>query len=74
MFFDEQGAFSDTCRELIRSLRGAAIEHVFVGAVALKAYGCDYSEDKIESCVRAGDLERFRDEFAGHVFAPLPGQ
>jgi len=74
MFFDEQGAFPDTCRELIRSVRGAAIEHIFVGAVAMKAYGCEHAEDKIEFCVRRPDLDRFRGEFAGYVFEPLPGQ
>jgi hypothetical protein len=74
MFFDESGPFPDTCRELIRSLRGAAIEHVFVGAVALKVYGGAYSEEKIEVCVREPDIERFRDQFASHVFEPLPGQ
>ena len=74
MFFNERGPFPDTCRELIRSLRGAAIDHIFIGAVAMKAYGCEYSEDKIEFCVRESDLERFRDEFAGYVLEPLPGQ
>ncbi len=74
MFFDEQGPFPDTCRELVRSLRGAAIEHIFVGAVAMKAYGCEHAEDKIELCVRRPDLERFRGEFAGYVFDLLPGQ
>jgi hypothetical protein len=74
MFFNEQGAFPETYRELIRSLRGAAIDHIFVGAVAMKAYGCEYAEDKIEFCVRQPDLERFRGEFAGYVFDLLPGQ
>ena len=74
MFFNEQGAFSETCRDLIRSLRGAAIDHVFVGAVAMKSYGCEHAEDKIEFCVRRPDLDRFRGEFAGYVFDLLPGQ
>ena len=74
MFFDEQGAFPETCRELIRSLRGAAIDHIFVGAVAMKAHGCEHVEDKIELCVRRPDLERFRGEFAGYGFDLLPGQ
>ena len=74
MFFDEKGRFPDTCRELLRSLRGAAIEHVFVGSVAMRAYGCEYAEDRVDVCVRPGDVERFRGEFAGHVFEPLPGQ
>jgi hypothetical protein len=74
MFFNEQGAFPETCRELVRSLRGAAIDHVFVGAVAMKAYGCEHAEDKIELCLRQPDLDRFRGEFAGYVFDPLPGQ
>jgi hypothetical protein len=74
VFFNEQGPFPDTCRDLIRSLRGAAIDHVFVGAVALKAYGCEPAEDRIELCVRQPDLDRFRGEFAGFVFDPLPGQ
>jgi len=74
MFFDEHGAFSDTCRDLVRSLRAAAIEHVFVGAVAMRAYGCACSEDKVEVCVRRPDAERFRAEFSGREFQPLPGQ
>jgi hypothetical protein len=74
MFFDEHGAFPDTCRDLIRSLRAAAIEHVFVGAVAMKAYGCEHAEDRIEVCVRRPDIEKFRGEFSGREFQPLPGQ
>ena len=74
MFFDEHGAFPDTCRDLIRSLRGAAIEHVFVGAVAMRVYGGPYSEEKIEVCVRRPDIEKFRGEFSGREFQPLPGQ
>lgn len=74
MFFDEQGPFPDTCRELIRSLRAAAIEHVFVGSVALRTYGCEHSRDKIEVCVRPPDVEHFRGELAGYVYEQLPGQ
>lgn len=74
MFFDEQGPFPDTGRELIRSLRAAAIEHVFVGNVALAAYGCAYLEDKIELCVREPDVAHFRGELSGCVYEQLPGQ
>jgi hypothetical protein len=74
VFFDEHGAFPDTCRDLIRSLRAAAIGHVFVGAVAMKAYGGPYSEEKVEVCVRRPDIEKFRGEFSGREFEPLPGQ
>ena len=74
MFFDEQGAFPDTCRELIRSLRAAAIEHVFVGNVALAAYGCAFLEDEIEVCVRQSDVEHFRGELSGYVYEQLPGR
>jgi hypothetical protein len=74
MFFDDRGAFPDTCRDLIRSLRSAAIDHIFVGAVAMRAYGGPYAEDKIEVCVRRPDIEKFRGEFSGREFQPLPGQ
>jgi hypothetical protein len=74
MFFDESGLFPDTCRELIRSLRGAAIDHVFVGTVALKAYGCNHQEDTIEFCLRQLDVEHFRGELSGYVYEQLPGQ
>ena len=74
MFFDEHGPFPDACRDLLRSLRAAGIDHVFLGDVALKAYGCEHGEGRVEVCVRPGDVERFRGEFATHVFPPLPGQ
>jgi len=74
MFFSEQGPYIDTCRELLRSLRAAAIEHVFVGDVALKAYDAPYAEQRVEVCVQLADIDKFRGEFAGHVFTPLPGQ
>ena len=74
MFFDEHGPFPDACRDLLRSLRAAGIDHLFLGAVAMKAYGCEYAEDRVEICVRPGDVERFRGEFAAHVFPQLPGQ
>jgi len=74
MFFNEQSPYIDTCRELLRSLRAAAIEYVFVGAVAMRAYGCAGEAGRVEVCVRPDDVERFRGEFAHHVFEPLPGQ
>jgi hypothetical protein len=40
----------------------------------MKAYGCEHAEETIEFCVRQSDLNRFRGEFAGYVFDPLPGQ
>ncbi len=74
MFFDEQGPFAQTARDLIRSLRAAAIEHVFVGAVACKAHGGAPGQEKIDFCVREPDRERFRETFAGREFELLPGQ
>jgi hypothetical protein len=74
MFFNENGPFPDACRDLLRSLRAAGIDHLFLGAVAMKAYGCEHAEDRVEICVRPADVERFRGEFAAHVFPPIPGQ
>lgn len=74
MFFNEHGPFPDACRDLLRSLRAAGIDHIFLGAVAMKAYGCEYAKDRVEIGVRPGDAERFRGEFATHVFPPIPGQ
>ena len=74
MFFDKQGPFFDTAREVLRSIRAAAIEHVFVGDVALVAYGVERECARIELCVSPADFERFRGEMAGYVLAQMPGQ
>ncbi len=74
MFFSNSGAFYEAGRELLLSLRTAAIEHVFVGRAALEAHGCPLAAGRLEVCLPPTAFEHFHHSLAGYVFEPLPGQ
>lgn len=75
LLFEEKTPFARTFQEVIRSLRAAAIDHVFMGAVALRAHGCaDTTDEDIVAAVPGEDIDRFAQVFAGLEFEALPGQ
>jgi hypothetical protein len=74
MFFDDQGPVPETFRQLKQRLRDARIPHIFLGAIAVNAHGLRRSTEDVDVCIRAVDLERFKNEFVGSVYQTVQGR
>lgn len=64
----------ESFRRLVRALRESAMPHVFVGAIALHAYGGPAVLDRLEVCLGAHDCEQFTRKFDGPDYERLYGQ
>ena len=74
MFFDDRGPVPETFRRLVKLLADADIPHIFIGAIAVNAYGLRRSTEDVDLCMRPDDLERFKKRFVGTEFEPVKGR
>ncbi|MEW6249621.1 MAG: hypothetical protein AB1716_03160 [Planctomycetota bacterium] len=74
MFFQDQGPVPETFKRLRKLLAESGLAHIFVGATAVNAHGFRRSTEDVDLCMRAEDLERFRQLFVGSTFQPVEGR
>lgn len=74
MYHDETGPVPETLRRLCALLEREGIEYVVIGAVAMAAHHFRRATEDVDICVRAQDLDRFRERLVGAVFQSVEGR
>lgn len=74
MFHQQRGPVPETMARLRENLDRAGIDHVVIGAFALGAHGFSRATGDVDVCVRARDLERFREQFQGGEYLLVEGR
>lgn len=74
MFFNNEGPVPETLRRLRKLLDDAGLPHIFMGATAVYLHGYERTTRDIDVCMRAADLERFRECYVGMEYQPVEGR
>lgn len=74
MFHQHSGPVYDTLNTLRERLNHAQIEYVIIGAFALGCHGYERATNDVDICLRAVDIERFRQEFVGREYQAVEGR
>ncbi len=74
MFFAQRDPVHQAARRLVRRLERAGMPYAIAGAMAVNAHGARRTTDDVDILLTAKDLERFRTEFVGKWYAPVPGR
>lgn len=74
MFHDDSGPVPETYRRLKRALETEHIEHVVIGALAMAAHRYKRATNDVDICVRATDLEAFRQKLVGTTYQQVEGR
>ena len=73
MFFEKTGPLWETLRELERRLKGAGIDYVVIGGLALNVYNYPRQTIDINIVLRPDDYRRFNDAFVGTAYEKATG-
>jgi hypothetical protein len=73
MFHDRTGPVYETLDRLNANLSKAGIDYVVIGAFALGCHHYYRATNDIDLCVRAADLEKFRQRLVGREYQSVEG-
>jgi hypothetical protein len=74
MFHEDSGPVPETYRRLREALERQGIDHVVIGAFALAAHRLRRATNDVDICVRANDLEKFRQNLVGRIYQRVEGR
>jgi hypothetical protein len=74
MFFGRRDKVHQTVRRLAKQLEKAGIPYALLGAMAVNAHGARRTTDDADFLLTRDGLDRFRKEFVGKAFDPVPGR
>lgn len=74
MFHKDKGPVPETFRRLHTVLEKEDIAYVVIGAFAMGALGFRRATEDVDLCIRAADLERFRNRLVGTVYQSVEGR
>jgi len=72
MFFERTGPVWDTLRDLETRLRGARVDYVVIGGLALNAYNYSRQTIDVDIVLTEADFQRFVSEFGGTIYRRVP--
>jgi hypothetical protein len=72
MFFRNEGPVPETLVRLRQRLDAAQLPHILMGAMALQFHGFQRTTNDVDICMRSEDLDRFRKQFVGREYEPVP--
>jgi hypothetical protein len=73
-FFGRRDKVHQTLRRLARRLEKAGIPYAIMGAMAVNAHGARRTTDDVDVLLSREGLRRFREEFVGLDYEPVPGR
>lgn len=74
MFHRDAGPVPETLGRLLALLEKKNIEYVVIGGFALGAHQYRRATEDMDVCLRAADIERFRQELVGTVYQRVEGR
>jgi hypothetical protein len=74
VFFQKRSPQHQTMRRLARRLKKAGIPYALMGAMAVNAHGAERTTRDVDILLTPEGLERFRREFVGEIYEPVPGR